>query len=92
MHPGSGAEFLRFEHLASGSITAMAGSAQRSFALAATFTVRGRVCRRMKAGSSFASVLREQGYSESAIAEICKWYICSTTNSSGDKVMSLPKN
>ena len=91
-HQVSDVEFLRFEHHANGNTIVMTGNAQRSYALEETFTVPGRTCLRMKATSSFASLLREQGYSENAITEICRWYIWSTTSKSSEKLADSPKN
>jgi predicted Ser/Thr protein kinase len=40
----------------------------------------------MKTANDFIVFLRTQGYSERAIEEICKWYVCSTTKSSSGKL------
>ena len=82
-------EFLRFNLLASGLNTAMGGNALHLCELAAIFAVQRRVCLRMKTPSYFTNLLREQGYSDNAIEEICRWYVCSTTKDSTGK---LPRN
>lgn len=46
----------------------------------------------MKIESNFVNFLRTEGYSERAIEEICKWYVCSTTKSPVGKVPVEPKN
>jgi len=46
----------------------------------------------MKAANDFAVFLKTQGYSERAIEEICRWYVCSTTGDSTGKLPLEPKN
>ena len=46
----------------------------------------------MKSPTSFTALLREQGYSEAAIEEICKWYVCSTTEEPTAKLKQNPNN
>lgn len=92
LHLDIGVESLRFARLANGNATVMMENAQRLFVWGITFTVPRRGCRRMKSASSaFAGLLREQGYSELAVAEICRWYIYSTT-SSPSEIANYPKN
>lgn len=47
---------------------------------------------RVKADNNLVTFLRTQGYSEKAIAEICKWYVCSTTKSVSGKLPAGFKN
>ncbi len=42
--------------------------------------------------NDFVTYLKTQGYSDRAIAEICKWYICSTTKISSGKLPPELKN
>ena len=46
----------------------------------------------MKAANDFVVFLRIQGYSDRAIEEICKWYVCSTTGDSSGKLPLEQKN
>jgi len=46
----------------------------------------------MKVPTPFTALLREQGYSEAAIEEICRWYVCSTTEDSTAKLKIRPNN
>jgi hypothetical protein len=79
-HADTGVEFLRLNPLANGLNTATA---------ATIFTAQRRAYRRMKTPSYFTNLLREQGYSDNAIEEICRWYVCSTSK---DSTGELPRN
>jgi predicted Ser/Thr protein kinase len=46
----------------------------------------------MKTANDFIVFLRTQGYSERAIEEICKGYVCSTTENSSGKLPLESKN
>jgi len=46
----------------------------------------------MKSPTPFTALLREQGYSEAAIEEIVRWYVCSTTEDSSAKLNRKPNN
>ncbi len=42
--------------------------------------------------NDFVTYLKMQGYSDRAIAEICKWYVCSTTKICSGKLPPELKN
>jgi hypothetical protein len=87
-----GVEFLKFGHLANGNITVMRENVRLSFVWGITFIAQRRDCRKLKTASALASMLREQGYSDRAVAEICRWYVCSTTDNTSGIVVEYPKN
>jgi hypothetical protein len=47
---------------------------------------------RVGAENNLINFLRTQGYSERAIEEICRWYVCSTTRVSSGKLRAKLKN
>jgi predicted Ser/Thr protein kinase len=46
----------------------------------------------MQTKNNFENFLRSQGYSERAIAEICRWYVSSTTKNQAAKLRIEMKN
>jgi hypothetical protein len=47
---------------------------------------------RVGAENGLINFLRTEGYSERAIEEICKWYVCSTTKASSGRLPAKLKN
>ncbi len=54
--------------------------------------VKSEECVVVRVENDLVSYLRTQGYSDRAIAEICRWYVSSTTKVSSGNLPSELKN